>query len=73
MNYLLVREEAIAATRTLVRSFPNEDRAYAQLGHVLATSSEAQDEAARRQLETCIELNPSNTYCREYLARLSLR
>jgi len=71
MNYRPIREEAIQATRSLVRTFPKEDRAYAQLGHVLITSDEAEAPNARAQFEMCLDLNSTNTYCRNYLARLA--
>lgn len=71
MDYRPVRKEAIQATKLLARSFPKEDRAHAQLGHVLITSDETEAKSARAEFETCLELNPSNAYCRDYLSRLS--
>lgn len=71
MDYLPVRQEAIHATEALARRFPKEDRAHAQLGHVLATSDENRNQEARLQFEKCLELNSTNQYCREYLSRLS--
>ena len=73
MDYKPVRAEAIEASESLVRRFPREDRAYAQLGHALAVSDETKGSAACAQFEACLKLKPSNTYCRDYLARLSSR
>jgi hypothetical protein len=62
-------EDAIAANRAIIASFPDEAEAYNRLGKALAETGKIKE--AREAYQKALELEPSNAIARKNLERLA--